>query len=137
MHNPLFSASTLENELPDFVNLKDEHYLPAFENAVAVQNAEIDAILAQAEVTFENTIVAMERSGQLLSSMLMVFYNKTASDTNETLQELEAVIGPRLAAHQDSIHLNPDLFKRLTHIESQLDQLDLDPESRRLVEKYL
>ncbi len=137
MHNPLLSASTLENELPDFVNLKDEHYLPAFENAVAVQNAEIDAILAQAEVTFENTIVAMERSGQLLSSMLMVFYNKTASDTNETLQELEAVIGPRLAAHQDSIHLNPDLFKRLTHIESQLDQLDLDPESRRLVEKYL
>ena len=137
MHNPLLSPSLLENELPDFANLKDEHYLPAFENAVSVQNSEIEAILAEREVTFENTIVAMERSGQLLSSMLMVFYNKTASDTNETLQELEAVIGPRLAAHLDSIHLNPDLFQRLTQIESQLDQLDLDPEGRRLVEKYL
>lgn len=137
MHNPLLVPSTLENELPDFAHLKDEHYLPAFENAVASQNAEIAAILEQSETSFENTIVAMERSGQLLSSMLMVFYNKTASDTNETLQALEAEIGPRLAAHLDSIHLNPELFSRLEKLESKLDELNLDAESKRLVEKYL
>lgn len=137
MHNPLLSPSKLENELPDFQNLRDEHYLPAFENAVSAQNAEIAAILSNPEVSFDNTVVAMERSGQLLNSMLMIFYNKTASDTNETLQALEAEIGPRLAAHMDSIHLNPDLYARLVQIESELDLLDLDAESRRLVEKYL
>lgn len=137
MHNPLLIASPLENELPDFKNLRDEHYLPAFEHAVAVHNHEIAAIIANPEITFENTIVAMEKSGQLLSSMLMVFYNKTASDTNDLLQGLEAEIGPMLAVHMDTIHLNPELFARLVQIESDLPNLDLDSESRRLVEKYL
>jgi peptidyl-dipeptidase Dcp len=137
MTNPLLSASPLENELPDFANLLDEHYLPGFENGVAEQNREIAAILAQPEITFENTVVAMEKSGQLLASMLNVFYNKASSDTNDELQALEAEIAPRLAAHLDSIHLNPELFERLTYLEKKIDSLGLDAESKRLLEKYL
>jgi peptidyl-dipeptidase Dcp len=129
--------SQLENELPDFANLRDEHYLPAFEHAVAEHNKEIAAILAQPEVTFENTLEAMERSGGLLSTMLMVFYNKSSSDTNETIQELEAEIGPRLAAHMDSIRLNPALYSRITELAAKRDELGLDVASDRLLSKYL
>ncbi|MEY3614285.1 MAG: Peptidyl-dipeptidase Dcp [Actinomycetota bacterium] len=137
MTNPLMQPSQLENELPDFANLRDEHYLPAFEHAVAEHNKEIAAILAQPEVTFENTLEAMERSGGLLSTMLMVFYNKSSSDTNETIQELEAEIGPRLAAHMDSIRLNPALYSRITELAAKRDELGLDVASDRLLSKYL
>jgi peptidyl-dipeptidase Dcp len=130
-------ASVLENELPDFANLRDEHYLPAFEHAVAEHNKEIAAILAQPAVTFENTLGAMERSGGLLSTMLMVFYNKSSSDTNETLQELEAEIAPRFAAHMDSIRLNPALYARITELDSKRSELGLDSASDRLLSKYL
>ncbi|MFM1767424.1 MAG: Peptidyl-dipeptidase Dcp [Actinomycetota bacterium] len=137
MTNPLMQPSQLENELPDFANLRDEHYLPAFKHAVAEHNKEIAAILAQPEVTFENTLEAMERSGGLLSTMLMVFYNKSSSDTNETIQELEAEIGPRLAAHMDSIRLNPALYSRITELAAKRDELGLDVASDRLLSKYL
>ena len=137
MTNPLMQPSVLENELPDFANLRDEHYLPAFEHAVAEHNKEIAAILAQSEVTFENTLVAMERSGDLLTTTLMVFYNKSSSDTNETMQALEAEIGPRLAAHMDSIRLNPALYSRITHLVDNRSSLGLNPESDRLLSKYL
>lgn len=137
MTNPLLQPSALENELPDFANLKDEHYLPAFENAVAQHNLEIQAILANPEVTFENTVVAMERSGDLLATTLMVFYNKSSSDTNETIQALEAEIGPKLAAHTDSIRLNPELFARLIELEANHSNLGLSVQSDRLLSKYL
>ena len=137
MTNPLMQPSQLDNELPDFANLRDEHYLPAFEHAVAEHNKEISAILAQPAVTFENTLEAMERSGGLLSTMLMVFYNKASSDTNETLQELEAEIAPRFAAHMDSIRLNPALYARITELDSKRSELGLDTASDRLLSKYL
>ena len=137
MTNPLMQPSQLDNELPDFANLRDEHYLPAFEHAVAEHNKEIAAILAQPAVTFENTLEAMERSGGLLSTMLMVFYNKASSDTNETLQELEAEIAPRFAAHMDSMRLNPALYARITELDSKRSELGLDTASDRLLSKYL
>ncbi len=136
MTNPLLSRSPLPYELPDFAKLTDEHYLPAFDHAVQSHNVEIAAILAEPNVTFENTIVAMERSGDLLNSMLMVFYNKSSSDTNETLQEIEAEIAPRLAAHMDSIRLNPELFARIQELASKRDTLSLDAESDWLLTKY-
>jgi len=136
MTNPLLSISPLPFELPDFANLKDEHYLPAFENAVLEHNKELAAIKSDSEVTFENTVVAMERAGDLLTSMMMVFYNKTASDTNKDLQEIEAEIAPRLSNHVDSIRLDAQLFARLVELESRTD-LNLDAESKRLLEKYL
>ena len=137
MTNPLMQPSQLDNELPDFANLRDEHYLPAFEHAVAEHNKEISAILAQPAVTFENTLEAMERSGVLLSTMLMVFYNKASSDTNETLQELEAEIAPGFAAHMDSIRLNPALYARITELDSKRSELGLDTASDRLLSKFL
>jgi peptidyl-dipeptidase Dcp len=136
MTNPLLSKSPLPFELPDFGKLKDEHYLPAFESAVAEHNKELAVIKANKDVTFENTVVAMERAGDLLNSMMMVFYNKTSSDTNKQLQDIEAEIAPRLSNHIDSIRLDADLFARLVELEGRGD-LGLDPESKRLLEKYL
>ena len=139
MVNPLLTQSKLPFELPDFAQLKDEHYLPAFEHAVETHNSEISAVIASQPVTFENTVVAMERAGDLLNTMMMVFYNKSSSDTNETLQQLEAEIAPRLAAHIDSIRLNQDLFARLSELDSKRNsgELTLDQESDWLLTKYL
>ena len=139
MTNPLLKVSTREYELVDFASLRDEHYLPAFEQAVAEHNQEIAEITSQPEVTFENTLVALEKSGQLLNQMILTFYNKSASDTNEEIQKLEAVIFPKLSAHLDSIKLNPDLLKRLVDLEKQRDsgELELDEESNWLITKYL
>ena len=137
MTNPLLSRSTLEYELPNFALLKDEHYLPAFEYAVSEHNAELQAIRDQEDINFENTLIAMERSGDLLQSMIMVFYNKTSSDTNETLQQIEAEIAPRLSNHMDSIRLDPVLFQKLLHLEEHADSMNLDSQSKRLLEKYL
>jgi len=139
MTNPLLQLSTLEYELPDFGKLTDEHYLPAFEAATKAHLAEIEEIVSQPEITFENTLVALESSGQLLTAMMYVFYNKTASDTNEEVQRLEAIIFPKFSAHQDSIQLDPRLFTRLTELEAQRSrgELSLDAESDWLLTKYL
>ncbi|MFY8027269.1 MAG: M3 family metallopeptidase [Aquiluna sp.] len=139
MTNPLLQLATGPYNLVDFGSLKNEHYLPAFEKAVAEHNQEIKAITSQSEVTFENTLVALEKSGQLLSQMMMVFYNKSSADTNEEIQKLEAEILPKFSAHMDSIQLNPELFKRLIQLEKDLEdsKLSLDEESAWLVEKYL
>ena len=119
MKNPLLQLSTLEYELPSFSELRDEHYLPAFEAATEAHLLEIEEIVSQSEVSFDNTLVALESSGQLLTAMMYVFYNKTASDTNEEIQELEAIIFPKFSAHQDSIQLDPRLFSRLKILEEQ------------------
>ena len=139
MTNPLLQLATGPYDLVDFASLQNEHYLPAFEKAVAEHNQEIKAITSQSEVTFENTLVALEKSGQLLSQMMMVFYNKSSADTNEEIQKLEAEILPKFSAHVDSIQLNPELFKRLIKLEKDLEdsKLSLDDESAWLVKKYL
>lgn len=139
MSNPLETKSPLELELPDFAKLTDEHYLPAFNNAVDNHDREITLIINTLDVSFENTVIALEKAGDLLQSVLMVFYNKSSSDTNETIQNLEAEIGPRLAAHTDSIMLNPDLFARLLILEGMRDNehLELDQQSNWLLTKYL
>jgi peptidyl-dipeptidase Dcp len=139
MTNPLLQLADGPYNLVDFASLKNEHYLPAFEKAVAAHNLEISAITSQPEVTFENTLIALEKSGELLRQMMMVFYNKASADTNEEIQELEAGILPKFSAHMDSIQLNPELFKRLIKIEQDLEgsRLSLDEESAWLVTKYL
>lgn len=129
--------SSLDYELPDFERILDEDYLPGFELGVAQQLAEVEAITSQPEVTFENTVVALERSGQTLNRVLFVFFNKSSADTNETMEALEAEIGPRLAAHSDAIRLNQDLFQRLLNLESRRSELNLDSESEWLLTRYL
>ena len=138
--NPFFAASTLPYQLPPFASITLAHYLPAFERGMAEQLAEIDAIASSAEAPdFANTLIALERSGRLLGRVANVFFNQSAADTGPELQEIEAEISPRLAAHQDAIHLNGALFGRIKALFDARDTLELpEPaaESLRLVEKY-
>lgn len=135
-NNPFFERSTLEYELPDFGSITDEHYLPAFYRGCEEQLEEIEQILANPEVTFENTLVAMERSGGILGRMLAVFYNKSSADTNARIDEIEAEIAPKLSAHHDSIKLNPELFARIEKLHQTKADLNLDEESKWLIERY-
>ena len=135
--NPFAQRSTLEYELPPFAQIKEEHYLPAFYEGCAAQLAEVQAILdTQGAATFENTIVALEKSGQYLMRMLLVFYNKSSSDTNDALDAIEEEIAPKLAAHQDSINLNPALFKRIKDLYDARESLSLNSEDAWLLERY-
>ena len=135
--NPFAQRSTLEYELPPFAQIKEEHYLPAFYEGCAAQLAEVQAILdAPGTATFENTIVALEKSGQYLMRMLLVFYNKSSSDTNDALDAIEEEIAPKLAAHQDAINLNPALFKRIKDLYEARESLGLNSEDAWLLERY-
>src|ERR1700761_3561792 len=136
--NPFFAPPTLPYQLPQFAVISTGHYLPAFERGMAEQLAEIAAITASDEdPTFENTLVALERTGGVLQRVYNVFYNQTASDTDDELQEIEAEISPRLAAHQDAINLDTALFARIKALHDSRASLELpDAESRRLIEKY-
>lgn len=136
MTNPFFSRSTLEYELPDFASIKEEHYLEAFYEGTKQQIAEVDAIIAAGEPTFENTIVALEKSGQVLNRMLLVFYNKSSSDTNDNLDAIEEEIAPKLSAHQDAIQLNPALFSRIKSLHEKKTSLNLNSEDAWLLDKY-
>jgi peptidyl-dipeptidase Dcp len=134
--NPFAIPSTLEYELPDFTQIKDEHYLPAFYEGCARQLAEVEKILAEPEITFENTLVALEKSGAMLHRMLVVFYNKSSADTNETINSIEFEIAPKLAAHEDAVKLNPQLFQRIKDLFEKRASLALDSESTYLIERY-
>jgi peptidyl-dipeptidase Dcp len=135
--NPFAQRSTLEYELPPFALIKEEHYLPAFYEGCAAQLAEVQAILdTPGSATFENTIVALEKSGQYLMRMLLVFYNKSSSDTNDALDAIEEEIAPKLAAHQDAISLNPVLFKRIKDLYEARESLGLNTEDAWLLERY-
>ena len=132
--NPFLSKSTLEYELPPFALITEDHYLEAFYEGTKEQLAEIEAILANAEVTFENTIEALERSGAILNRVLYVFYNKSSSDTNDRIDAIEAEIAPKLAAHSDAIRLNPKLFARIKSLRE--NAAELNEEQAWLVERY-
>lgn len=132
--NPFLLKSDLPYELPHFAQINEEHYLPAFYAGTKEQMAEIAEIISQNEITFENTIVALEKSGQILSRVLNVFYNKSSSDTNDRIDEIEAEIAPKLAAHSDAIRLNPELFDRIKKLVDANPKLD--PESAWLVNRY-
>src|SRR4051794_12705500 len=124
--NPFFSPSPLPYQLPPFAEIRDEHYLPAFERGFDEQLAEIEAIAAQSEEpTFENTMVALERSGRTLLRVAEVFFNKSSSDSTDFTNQLEEEIAPRLAAHEDAIRLNPALYRRISRVHEQLDTLGL------------
>ena len=137
MTNPFFEPSTLPYGMPPFAEIRDEHYRPAFEKGMADQLEEIGAITSSADLpTFENTMLPLERSGQLLDRVATVFYNKSSADSTDFTNELEEEIAPLLSAHSDAIRLDSQLYWRITTIHDQLDQLGLDAESRYLVERY-
>jgi peptidyl-dipeptidase Dcp len=135
--NPFAQRSSLDYELPPFALIKEEHYLPAFYEGCTQQLAEVQAILdTPGAATFENTIVALEKSGQMLTRMLLVFFNKSSSDTGDSLDEIKQEIAPKLAAHQDSISLNPVLFARIKSLYDNRESIGLNTEDAWLLERY-
>ncbi len=134
-NNPLFSASSLPFEAPDFDAIKVEHYRPAFEKGMKQELEEMETIATNPEPpTFENTIVAMEKSGELLRRTSSVFYNLTSAHTNDQIQEIQSEMAPKLAAHSDDILLNANLFERVKTLYQKRDELELDEASLKLLE---
>ena len=135
--NPFFEESTLLYGMPAFDQIKDEHYLPAFERGMAEELSEYEAIASNPEAaTFENTIVAMERAGQLLDRTGRVFGAMGGAHTNDNIKELQTLLAPVFSAHNDSIYLNEDLFARIDSLYQVREELGLDAESLRLLERY-
>ena len=134
--NPFAHRSELPYELPPFDAIRDEHYLPAFYEACQQQLDEVAAILESGAPSFENTIVALEKSGRMLFRVLSVFYNKSSADTNDQIDAIEAELAPKLSAHTDAINLNAELFERIESIHEIRHELNLDAESVWLIERY-
>ncbi|WP_295361346.1 M3 family metallopeptidase [Arenimonas sp.] len=135
--NPFFTVSSLPYQAPAFDKIKDEHYAPALTKGMEEQRAEIDAIANNAEpATFENTIVAMEKTGALLNRTAAVFGNLAGAHTNPQIQAVQAEMAPKFAAHQDAILLDGKLFARVKSLYEQRDALGLDDQDKRLVERY-
>jgi peptidyl-dipeptidase Dcp len=135
--NPFLSPSTLPYELPPFADIRDEHYLPALEQGIAEHLAEVEAIAADPNPPdFENTLVALERSGALLVRVRAAFANQASAHVTPAVREIEPRVSALLAGHNDAVHLNAALFARIDTLFQAREGLGLDPESLRLLERY-
>jgi len=135
--NPLLKESALPYHYPPFDKIKDAHFVPAIEAGMREQLKEVDLVANNSEKpTFENTVVALERTGRLLDRAEQTFSNLNACNTNPTLQKIEKEMAPKLSAHRDAIHLNGKLFSRIQQLYDGRDKLGLDPESAYLLERY-
>ncbi len=135
--NPFFAEYDTPFEVPPFAAIDIGDYLPAFEAGIEANRQEIQAIADQsAEPTFENTIVALEQSGSLLTKVSDVFYNLTSSDTNDSLQSISKIVTPKLSALSDFMYLNEALFARIKAIYEQRKDLGLNTEENALIDKY-
>jgi len=133
--NPFFTASTLPFQAPPFDKIKESDYGPAIEEGMRQHLAEIEAIAGSAEApSFDNTLVAMERSGALLSRVMPVFNAVTGANTSDALQKLQEDLAPKLAEYQDAIYLNEKLFQRIATLYDGSAALNLDAESARLLD---
>ncbi len=133
---PFAHPSTLPFHAPDFTKIKDSDFKPSFEQAMAIQDAEVAAIDANpAPPTFQNTIVAYEKTGRMLGRVQAVFSALTSADTNDTLDAIDAEESPRLSAHFDRINLDPKLFARVKSVYDKRASLNLDEEDSKLLEK--
>ncbi|SDO46039.1 peptidyl-dipeptidase Dcp [Nakamurella panacisegetis] len=133
--NPLAEPSTLPFGLPPFADVRAEHFAPAFEAGMAQQLAEIEAIVADDQPpTFENTLVALERSGRLLSRAAYLFFNLVSSASTPEIREVETEFAPRLAAHSDRIRLNPELFTRIDAVVAAGEPLS--GQEQALLDRY-
>jgi peptidyl-dipeptidase Dcp len=137
VENPLLTESTLPYHYPPFDKIKDEDYSPAYDQGMAEQLKEVDVIAANKEpANFDNTVVALERSGQTLARVNRIFSNLAGANTNPTLQKVEAAVAPKLSAQRDAIFLNSALYARVQALYDQRNSLNLDPESKYLLERY-
>ncbi len=137
VENPLLTESKLPYHYPPFDKIKDEDYAPAYDQGMAEQLKEVDVIAGNKEpATFDNTVVALERSGQTLARVNRIFSNLAGANTNPTLQKVEAAVAPKLSAQRDAIFLNSALYARVQALYDQRNSLNLDPESKYLLERY-
>lgn len=134
--NPFFTEFNTPYGVPPFDRIDDEHYLPAFEEAIARHEADIEAIVANTEApTFENTIVAYDRSGEMLSRVSPVFSGVRGANTNPRMQEIAREVTPMLSSHSNKIRFNQELFARIKTVYDQRESLNLNNEQMRVVEK--
>ena len=134
--NYFASESTLPFMAPDFTKISEDDYIPAFEEGMAIQQAEVQAIIDNEEApTFDNTIVALEKSGRMLGRVSRVFGALTGANTTEGLDAIDSEISPKLSDHSSSITLNPDLFARVKAVYEQRESLELGLEEAKLLEK--
>ena len=135
--NALLKESTLPYQFPAFDKIKDADFVPAMEAGMREHLKEVDAIANRPDKpTFDNTVVAMERSGRLLDRAHTIFSNLNSCNTDPEMQKIEKEMAPKLSAHQDTIFLNSKLFGRIQQLYDRRDQLGLDPESAYLLERY-
>lgn len=135
--NPFARESTLPYKLPPLDKIRNEHYVPALQAGMAEQRKEVADIASnKAAPTFENTIVALERSGQLLTRASTVFFALSSSNTNPVIEQAQTDMAPKLSAHSDAIFLDAALFARVQQLYGQRQSLQLDAESLRLLERY-
>ena len=136
MDNPFFSPWNTAYEIPDFGSIELKHYMPAFEEGMRRQMAEIDAIVANPEApTFENTVLAYEYSGQLLQEVSAVFFNLNSCENSPEMDAIADKVTPLLSAHADDIALNAELFQRIKAVYDQRESLGLNAEQMRLLEE--
>ena len=134
--NPFFKTWTTPYGIPPFEEIKAEHYIPAFERGMEEQIAEIDAIVNNPEApTFENTILALEYSGELLYNVAAVFFNLMEAVNSPEMEKIAENISPKLSKHSDNIGLNPELFKRIKTVYDNKENLNLTAEQMRLLEE--
>jgi len=137
MSNPLLSWPSGPLQLPPFDRIEVRHFSPAFEQAMAQERAQVDRIAnLTVEPTFDNTLLALERAGQLLRRVTAIFLNLVAAHTNDELDALRRELAPRLSAHRDDVLLNRHLYRRIQAVHQRLRSSHLDAESCRLVERY-
>jgi peptidyl-dipeptidase Dcp len=134
-NNPLLGDFNTPHQTAPFDKIKNEHYVPAFQESIKKGEAEIEAIINnQAEPTFENTVVALDNAGKLLTQTARVFFNLMSAETNEELQQIAQEISPMLTKFQNDISLNPVLFEKVKAVYAQKDMLTLNAEQQTLLE---
>jgi peptidyl-dipeptidase Dcp len=137
MDNPFFKEWTTPYGVPPFEEIEVEHFLPALKEGITQREAEVETIVDNnAEPTFENTILALDKSGELLGKVSGTFYPLSSANTNDEMQALASEISPLMTRHRDNISLNPELFERIKSVYEQRNELGLDKEQLRATEKY-
>lgn len=135
--NPFFSVYSTPFQVPPFNLIAIEHYAPAFERGIEEQKKEIEAITSNSQApNFENTILAFDKSGELLTKVSSVFYSLNSANTSPEMQKVAREISPMVTAHRDNINLNDKLFQRIKAVYMKRDSLKLDSLQKRTVEKY-
>ncbi|MCL3779574.1 M3 family peptidase [Prolixibacteraceae bacterium JC049] len=135
--NPFFTEYTTPFQVPPFDKIDTTHYMPAFVEGMKQHNAEIDAIVKNKKApNFENTILAYDKSGELLGKVATVFYSLRSAETNDAIKKLARKLSPMMSKHSDDISLNPELFKRIKAVYDKRHEMNLDAQQIRVTEKY-